>query len=153
MPRPTVQSNPTLQTDTHFGHLIITDSFLCPWGKKALRFSINSTHLIWTLSMAPLSICFNRVLTVTVHVWCRARELRQCQWKSCSHGKASNNFDQACIFCLFCYSWGKQFKTWSLNFSRFRMFLKSVFHAPFHNFCVYFHGVPQIWCRRLIISF
>ena len=31
-----------------YGHLIITDSLLCPWGKKALIFSLNSTHLIPT---------------------------------------------------------------------------------------------------------
>ena len=30
------------------GYLIITDSLLCPWGKKALTFSLNSTRLIRT---------------------------------------------------------------------------------------------------------
>ena len=27
------QSNPTLPTPAQCGHLVITDSFLCPWGK------------------------------------------------------------------------------------------------------------------------
>ena len=31
-----------------YGHLIITDSLLCPWAKKALTFSLNSTRLIRT---------------------------------------------------------------------------------------------------------
>ena len=48
-----VQSNPFLQTPTQYGHLIMTDSLLCPWGKKALTFSLTSTHLIWTLSGVP----------------------------------------------------------------------------------------------------
>ena len=47
------QSKPTLLTPALYGHLIITDSLLCPWGKKALTFSLNSTRLIRTLSMAP----------------------------------------------------------------------------------------------------
>ena len=33
---------------TEHGHLIITDSLLYPWGKKALTFSLNSTCLIRT---------------------------------------------------------------------------------------------------------
>ena len=41
-----IQSNPAL-------HLIVTDSLLCPWGIKAFTFSLNSTHLIRTLSMTP----------------------------------------------------------------------------------------------------
>ena len=48
-----LQSKPTLLTPALYRHLIITDSLLCPWGKKALTFSQNSTRLIWTLSMAP----------------------------------------------------------------------------------------------------
>ena len=28
-----------------YRHLIITDSLFCPWGKEALTFSLNSTHL------------------------------------------------------------------------------------------------------------
>ena len=32
----------------YYGHLIITDSLLCPWGKKALTFSLKSTRLIRT---------------------------------------------------------------------------------------------------------
>ena len=31
-----------------YKHLIIKDSLLCPWGKKALTFSLNSTPLIRT---------------------------------------------------------------------------------------------------------
>ena len=31
-----------------YGHLIVTDSLLCPWEKKALTCSLNSTHLIQT---------------------------------------------------------------------------------------------------------
>ena len=31
-----------------YGHLIITNSLLCPWGEKALTFSLNSTRLIRT---------------------------------------------------------------------------------------------------------
>ena len=40
-----------------YRHLLInTNSLLCPWGNKALRFSLNNSKLslIWTLSMAPL---------------------------------------------------------------------------------------------------
>ena len=29
-----------------YWYLIITDSLRCPWGKEALTFSLNSTHLI-----------------------------------------------------------------------------------------------------------
>ena len=37
------------------GHIIIMDSLLCPWGKKALpNVSLNSTRLIQTLPMVPL---------------------------------------------------------------------------------------------------
>ena len=43
-----VQSNPALRTPAQQGHLIITDSLLCPWGKKALKFSLNSTRFIRT---------------------------------------------------------------------------------------------------------
>ena len=35
------------------GHLVITVSLRCPWGKKTLTFSLNSTSLIQTLSMTP----------------------------------------------------------------------------------------------------
>ena len=31
-----------------YGHAIIMDSLLCPWRKKSLTFSLNSTHLIRT---------------------------------------------------------------------------------------------------------
>ena len=39
-----------------YRHLLInTDSLLCPWGNKALRFSLNNSKFpIWTLSMVPL---------------------------------------------------------------------------------------------------
>ena len=40
------------QTPLH-GHPVITDSLLCSRGKKAFTFSLNSTLLIRTLSMAP----------------------------------------------------------------------------------------------------
>ena len=43
-----IQSNPALQTPSYYGCLIIIDSLLCPWGKKALTFSLDSTHLIQT---------------------------------------------------------------------------------------------------------
>ena len=38
----------TKRTPAQYGHLIITDSLLYPWGKKALRFSVKSTRLIRT---------------------------------------------------------------------------------------------------------
>ena len=42
-----LQSNPASQTPASYGHLIITDSLLCPWGgKKPLTYSLNSTRLI-----------------------------------------------------------------------------------------------------------
>ena len=44
-----LQSNPALRTP----NWVITDSLLCSLGKKALTFSLNSTRLIRTLSMAP----------------------------------------------------------------------------------------------------
>ena len=53
-----IQSNPALRSPTHYGHLIITDSFLCPWGKKALTFSLNSNRSIRTLNL------WNRQLTL-----------------------------------------------------------------------------------------
>ena len=43
-----IQSNPVLRTPTLYGHLIITDSLLCPWGKKAITLSLKSTRSIWT---------------------------------------------------------------------------------------------------------
>ena len=46
-------SDQNLRTPAYSRHLIITDSFLCPWGMKALTFSLNSTRLIQTLSMDP----------------------------------------------------------------------------------------------------
>ena len=48
-----VQSNLALRTPSLYRHLIITDSLLCPWGKKAPTFSLNSTRLTRTLSMSP----------------------------------------------------------------------------------------------------
>ena len=38
-----------------YGHLIITDSLLCPW-KESPIFSLTSTRLMKTLSIA-LSVC------------------------------------------------------------------------------------------------
>ena len=38
-----VQSNLALRTPALYGHLIITDSLLCPWGRKAVIFYLNST--------------------------------------------------------------------------------------------------------------
>ena len=35
-----IQSNHALRTPVKYGHLIITDSLLCPWKKRALRFSL-----------------------------------------------------------------------------------------------------------------
>ena len=43
-----LQSKPTLLTPALYRHLIITDSLHCPWGKKALTFSLNSNRLIRT---------------------------------------------------------------------------------------------------------
>ena len=48
-----LRSNPALRTPAYYGHLIMTDSLLCPWGKKAVTFSLDLTHLIRTLSLAP----------------------------------------------------------------------------------------------------
>ena len=39
---------PPLWIPAYYGHLIITDSLLCPWGNKAPTFSLNSTRLIRT---------------------------------------------------------------------------------------------------------
>ena len=41
----------------YYGHLIITDSLLCPWGKKALTFSLNSTRLIRHLIITDSLLC------------------------------------------------------------------------------------------------
>ena len=38
-----VQSNLALRTPALYGHFIITDSLLCPLGKKAVIFYLNST--------------------------------------------------------------------------------------------------------------
>ena len=43
-----LQSNPALRTPAFQGHHAITDSLFCPWGKKALYISLNSTRLIRT---------------------------------------------------------------------------------------------------------
>ena len=45
-----LQSKPALRTQAQYasGHLVITDSLHCPWGKKALTYSLNSTRLIRT---------------------------------------------------------------------------------------------------------
>ena len=42
-----IQSNPALRIPALYGHFVITDSFLCPWGKP-LSLSLNSTRLIRT---------------------------------------------------------------------------------------------------------
>ena len=44
---------------TEHGHLIITDSLLYPWGKKALTFSLNSTRLIRTPHYYGQAFCCN----------------------------------------------------------------------------------------------
>ena len=44
------------------GHLIFTDSLLCPWGKKALTFSLSLTRLTDTLLVRALPM----VLSVSV---------------------------------------------------------------------------------------
>ena len=51
-----VQSNAALWTPALYRHLIITDILLCPWGKKALKFSLNSIRVIRTsrYSRTPL---------------------------------------------------------------------------------------------------
>ena len=41
-----VEQNPALRTPTLYGHPVLTDSLLCPWEKKSLTFSLNSTRLI-----------------------------------------------------------------------------------------------------------
>ena len=48
MAQSALERNPALRTPTLFEHPVLTDSFLCPWGKKALTFSLNSTRLIRT---------------------------------------------------------------------------------------------------------
>ena len=78
-----LHSNPALRTP----NWVITDSLLCPWGKKALTFSLNSTCLIRTLSMAPLSVRTNWVWLrwpTTVTAKTRYYTSRQ-NWKP--HGK------------------------------------------------------------------
>ena len=51
-----VQLNAALWTPALYRPLIITDILLCPWGKKALKFSLNSIRLIRTpcYSRTPL---------------------------------------------------------------------------------------------------
>ena len=51
-----VKLNAALQTPAYYRHLIITDVLLCPWGKKALKFSLNSIRFIRTpcYSRTPL---------------------------------------------------------------------------------------------------
>ena len=46
MAQSAVEQNPALRTLTLYGHPVLTDSLLCPWEKKALTFSLNSTRLI-----------------------------------------------------------------------------------------------------------
>ena len=40
-----LQSNIALRTPAKYVHLVITDSFPCPWGKKAPTVCLNSTRL------------------------------------------------------------------------------------------------------------
>ena len=68
-----VVSYPALRTSALNGHLIITDSFLCSWGKKAFTFSLNVSRLIrYTVRYilcvhpvntdafyGPISVCIN----------------------------------------------------------------------------------------------
>ena len=42
------RSNSALRAQAQYEHLIMTDRLLCPWGNKALTFSLNSTRLIRT---------------------------------------------------------------------------------------------------------
>ena len=51
-----------------YGHLIITDSFLCPWGKKAPSFNFpkfntlnTNISLVWLVYLCPLSVRINGV--------------------------------------------------------------------------------------------
>ena len=46
MAQSALERNPALRTPTLFEHPVLTDSSLCPWGKKALTFSLNSTLLM-----------------------------------------------------------------------------------------------------------
>ena len=54
-----------------YGHPFATthhhEQLLCPWGKKALAFFLNSTHLIRTLSLFP---------SVSVLTWFNFNSLR-----------------------------------------------------------------------------
>ena len=81
-----LHSNPALRTP----NWVITDSLLCPWGKKALTFSLNSTCLIRTLSMAPLSVRTNWVwLRWPTTVTAKPKSSRQKQ-DIILHGKTEN---------------------------------------------------------------
>ena len=40
-----VQSNPALWTPAQYGHLAITDSFVCPWGKPLHFLSIQPAYM------------------------------------------------------------------------------------------------------------
>ena len=46
-----LQLNPTLQTPTKYGHLIILDSLLCPGGKESPSFSPDSMALSLSVLM------------------------------------------------------------------------------------------------------
>ena len=81
-----LHSHPALRTP----NWVITDSLLCPWGKKALTFSLNSTRLIRTLSMAPLSVRTNWVwLRWPTTVTAKPKSSRQKQ-DIILHGKTEN---------------------------------------------------------------
>ena len=81
-----LHSHPALRTP----NWVITDSLLCPWGKKALTFSLNSTLLIRTLSMAPLSVRTNWVwLRWPTTVTAKPKSSRQKQ-DIILHGKTEN---------------------------------------------------------------
>ena len=62
-----VQSNPALRTPAYYGHPIITDSLLCPCGKKALYIVSNQPTVSAGNFCAPLIGRINRRLTVYIN--------------------------------------------------------------------------------------
>ena len=43
-----------------YGQLVIKNCLICPWGKKAFTLSLNSTRLIWTLSVLTGFHCITK---------------------------------------------------------------------------------------------
>ena len=134
-----------------YGHLIVTDSFPCPWGKKALTFCLNSTPFIrtpcylQTLSWLPQclfwwSLTLPRIICFDI---CERKE-KKVSNQYCKHGFMSRvitcfawKYYGSTVSCKQCQSVRSNFSP-SWNFDCYPVnvaLLYSKIHWPDINHC------------------